>query len=147
MLLFLNHRKSIAIESDREALKAYWRKLAQLWWNTRSTLNETVRGKCWQVSIPRGEGYFSEIFSKLFCESCCERRLAPDRLDTIYKDKASVTRNELRMARELTDIPDRGTLQLPKRKVEEKRERHCPSCDNILPADAIRCNKCGHRFI
>lgn len=35
----------------------------------------------------------------------------------------------------------------PKFKVEEKSERHCPSCDNILPADAIRCNKCGHRFM
>jgi hypothetical protein len=93
------------IESDREALKAYWRKLAQLWWNTRSTLNETVCGKCWQVSILRGEGYFSEIFSELFCESCCERRLAPDRLTTMYQDEATVTRNELRMARELHGIP------------------------------------------
>ena len=36
---------------------------------------------------------------------------------------------------------------LPGLKVEEESERHCPSCDNILPADAIRCNKCGHRFM
>lgn len=26
-------------------------------------------------------------------------------------------------------------------------ELHCPSCNNILLADAIRCNKCGHVFI
>jgi hypothetical protein len=35
----------------------------------------------------------------------------------------------------------------PKFKVEEKSERHCPACDNILPTNAIRCKKCGHRFI
>ena len=32
-------------------------------------------------------------------------------------------------------------------KVKEKSEKHCPSCGNILPVDAIRCNKCGHRFL
>ena len=95
------------LESDGEALKAYWRKLAELWWNTRRTLNETVCGKCWQISIPRGEGYFSEIFSELFCEACCERRLASDRLTAMYKDEATVTRNELRMAREMHSNPDK----------------------------------------
>lgn len=99
--------EELALESDGEALKAYWRKLAQLWWNARSALNETVCGKCCQVSIPRGEGYFSEIFSELFCEFCCERRLAPDKLTTMHQDEATVTRNELRMARELHGIPDK----------------------------------------
>ena len=32
-------------------------------------------------------------------------------------------------------------------RVEERSEKHCPSCDNILPADAIRCNKCGQKFV
>jgi hypothetical protein len=87
-------------QDDREALKTYWNMLAQQWWNDHSSIKDTVCGKCYQVSIPKGEGYFSNIFSDLFCESCCARRLAPNRIDMIYKDKTSITRDELRMARE-----------------------------------------------
>jgi len=47
----------------------------------------------------------------------------------------------------MMDTIAEGIRNRPNLKVEEKSERHCPSCDNILPADAIRCNKCGHRFM
>jgi hypothetical protein len=47
----------------------------------------------------------------------------------------------------MRDTIAEGIRNRPKLKVEEKSERHCPFCDNILPADAIRCNKCGHRFV
>jgi tetratricopeptide (TPR) repeat protein len=36
---------------------------------------------------------------------------------------------------------------LKKTPMVEKNEKHCPSCDWIVPADAIRCIKCGHRFV
>jgi len=31
--------------------------------------------------------------------------------------------------------------------VVEKSEKHCPSCDWIVPEDAIRCIRCGARFV
>jgi hypothetical protein len=50
-----------------------------------------------------------------------------------------------------TPQPYSQTIQnirnLPGLKVEEQTKRHCPSCDNILSTAAIRCNKCGYRFM
>ncbi len=88
-------------EGDREALKAYWRKAARSRWSLSPAEHEVICHKCWQTTLQPGEGYWSEIFGDLVCEACAERRLTPDRIAGIYNDSASVTKNELRMAREL----------------------------------------------
>jgi hypothetical protein len=91
---------------DATALKSYWSQLAKQWWN-RITAPETTCGKCYCKQIKRSEGYYSDIFSELFCESCCDRRLEYDRLEVIRNDKSPVTKEELRHAREAAGLLDR----------------------------------------
>ena len=86
-------------EGDRSAIKSYWWQSASEWWKSQKR-SEAVCDKCF-VPISRGDGYHSKIFSDLVCDKCCERRLTPERLKTMYEDKSSVTRRELRLSREV----------------------------------------------
>jgi hypothetical protein len=95
-----------ANQGDREALKTYWRESAIQWWKTQAR-SDAVCDRC-NGTIPRGEGYYSAgIYADLVCERCVTDRLAPDRLQTLYREKSSHARDELRAARQLAGI--RGT--------------------------------------
>jgi hypothetical protein len=102
----LDRRSFAPVEADKAALKQYWQKLAQRWWDGNDAL-QVLCCKCGRIAIARGEGFFSEIFGEMFCDACCELRVARDRLETMYKDKAGVTQGELRDARRLAGLEDR----------------------------------------
>jgi hypothetical protein len=89
---------AVHLEGDEAALKAYWHRLATQWWEAQNRA-EAICDKC-MTPIARGGGYLSETYSDLVCERCCESRLTPERLEVMYKDKAPVTKKELRLARE-----------------------------------------------
>lgn len=87
-----------ANQGDKEALKAYWRKSATQWWKKQAR-NDAICDRC-NGTIPRDEGYYSEgIYGDIVCEQCVKDRLTPDRLQTLYREKSSHARDELRAAR------------------------------------------------
>jgi hypothetical protein len=91
------------IDGDADALKEYWQNLAIQWWKTRGR-REAICDKCYG-RIPADEGYYSPcIYTDLVCERCVGLRLTPDRLETLYHEKTSSARNELRAARQMAGI-------------------------------------------
>jgi len=69
-------------QSDVNAIREYWRHLAQQWWKTESR-TEGICDSC-NALVPRDAGYLCG--SWLLCENCCNRRLGPSVLEQLRQN-------------------------------------------------------------
>ena len=73
--------KEIA-RSDIDAIRQYWRHLAQQWWKTESR-TEAICDRC-TSPVARGDGYIDG--SSLLCEKCCNKSLGTDALKQLREN-------------------------------------------------------------
>jgi len=81
--------------SDLDAIRKYWRHLAQQWWKTESR-TEAICDQC-NSPVPRDAGYLSG--SSLYCENCCDKRLGSDALEHLRGNPDYFGSGVLRKAR------------------------------------------------
>ena len=82
-------------QSDVNAIREYWRHLAQQWWKTESR-TEGICDSC-NALVPRDAGYLCG--SWLLCEKCCNGRLGPSVLEQLRQNPDYFGAGLLRKAR------------------------------------------------
>ena len=82
-------------QSDLDAIREYWRHLAQQWWKTGSRI-EAICDRC-NSPVPRDAGYLSG--SSLYCEECCNKSLGSDALEHLRGNPDYFGSGVLRKAR------------------------------------------------
>jgi len=82
-------------QSDVDAIRGYWRHLAQQWWKTESR-TEGICDRCCSP-ISRDAGYLDGSY--LLCEKCCNKSLGSDALEHLRQNPDYFGAGLLRKAR------------------------------------------------